>query len=243
MKFSIIHPSRSRPDKSYVTISKWLSMATNLSDIKAYVSIDVDDQENEKYVDLFVRHAQSHVNLCTNKNRSAVDAINNAAISAYAEWADILVVVSDDTDCFLGWDAAILNEVKNKKDWILKTQDGIQDYIITMPVLDSIYYDRLVKLQGGLYHPGFEHLFCDTYLTCQADILGRKLTSDLMFRHNHYSNSVGKEGPDELHKRNDATWSQGEELFIKLMKEFSPEERSRITNPGMRNWLRNKGVR
>lgn len=149
------------------------------------------------------------------------------------------MVVSDDTDCFPNWDTALLKEVEGKTDWILKTPDGIQPWIITMPVMDRAYYNRT----GYIYHPDFQHLFCDTYLTCVADITGRKITSNLMFKHNHYSVSGGQEKPDELHKRNDATWRQGEETFIRLMKEFTPEERSRIQDPGMKNWLRNKGVR
>jgi hypothetical protein len=100
-------------------------------------------------------------------------------------------------------------------------------------VMDRTYYNRF----GYIYHPGYEHQFCDTYMSCVADITGRRITSNLKFTH---LNDTIK---DDLRKRTDATWKQGEELFIKLMKEFSPEERSRIQDQGMKNWLRNKGVR
>ena len=61
------------------------------------------------------------MSLIINKNRSCVEAINKAAEIARG---DILIVVSDDTDCFPGWDTALLKEVEGKEDWILKTQDG-----------------------------------------------------------------------------------------------------------------------
>lgn len=230
MKISLIHPSRGRFKKSKDCTYTWRWLADD-KNFELIVSIDKDDKDAEYYKDFYLGFT------LVSENRSAVDAINNAAKVASG---DILIVVSDDTVCCNGWDTAILKEVNGKTDWILKSQDGIQKYIITNPIMDRAYYNRLLTLQNGIYHPGFDHLFCDTFLTCQADILGRKITSNLMFKHDHYS--VNGTKPDELHKRNDATWKQGEETFIRLMKQFTPEERKRITDPSMRNWLRNKGL-
>lgn len=229
---SIIHPSRGRPQKSFETIRKWQKcfMGCTGEQIETIVSVDMDDFTLNAYIRL---HGRA---VLLNNNRSAVDAINNAAKVATG---DILIVVSDDTEPVEFWNKKIHEEVNGKTDWILKTQDGIQPWIITMPVLDRAYYNRF----GYIYHPDFSHMFCDTYMTCVADINGRKLTSDLMFKHNHYSASGGKEAPDAINKKNDATWSQGEETFIRLMKEFTPEEISKIQDPGMKNWLRNKGVK
>lgn len=223
---SIIHPSRGRPEKSEETISKWLGNSTFY--INLIVSADSDDPKLNEYKEIWTADC-----VIAHSNKSAIEAIN---IGAKKATENILMVVSDDTECFPRWDVALIKEVEGKKDWILKTQDGIQKYIITNPIMDREYYNRA----GHIYHPDFQHLFCDTYLTCVADITGRKLTSNLMFKHNHYS--VNGTEPDELHKRNDATWRQGEETFIRLMKQFTPEERKRITDPSMKNWLRNKGL-
>lgn len=230
MRYSILHPSRSRAAKSFSTLMKW--MLSSVNDFELIISLDSDDPQKEVYKSLY-RNANAII--IENPNTSSVEAINNAAKIATG---DILMVVSDDTDAVDNWQESILKEVEGKKDWILKTQDGIQDYIITFPVLDKIYYNRT----GYVYHPGYRHLFADTYLTCVADINGRKITSNLLFPHKHYSHSGGKEGPDELHKRNDATWSQGEELFIKLINQYSIEDRRKISDFGMKNWLRRKGV-
>lgn len=198
------------------------------------VSLDENDPALLDYKEIYEFPARlCHAKLLVNNNRSCVDAINNAANVATG---DLLVVVSDDSDCFDGWDMHLINEVENKHDFIIKTKDGIQDYIITLPILDRDYYQRT----GYIYHPDFEHLFCDTYMTCVADITGRKITSNLLFKHNHYS--VGGSVMDEVNKKNDATWKQGEETFLRLMKEFTPAERARIKDPGMKNWLRNKGI-
>lgn len=238
MKISVIHPSRSRPEKSFSTIRNWMLNRSKCGvEVEFVISLDSDDpllSEYERLYD-FKNKNYSDFRFYVHDNKSSVEAINSAARACLG---DVLMVVSDDTEPAKCWDCALENELKDKTDWILKTQDGIQSYIITMPIMDRAYYNRF----GYIYHPGFDHLFCDTYLTCLADINGRSITSNLLFPHRHYSHSGGKEGPDELHKRNDATWKQGEALFIKLMKEFTPQQRSLIKDQGMKNWLRNKGV-
>lgn len=233
---SILAPSRGRPDKCFDNLNNWIDKS-GLPGIEVIVSLDEDDPELKNYQRLFAGRDYSWFRYYAHSNRSAIDAINTAAAAARGE---IFIVVSDDTDCFNGWAYELTKEIDGKYDFILKTKDGIQDYIITNPIFDRIYYSRLLALQNGVYHPDFDHLFCDTYLTCQADILGRKLTSNLMFKHNHYS--VNGTEPDELHKRNDATWKQGQETFIRLMNQFTLEERRRIKDQSMKNWLRNKGV-
>lgn len=236
MRFNLIHPSRRRPIKSAETFKKWSDAAEYPQGAIWILSVDYDD-DIPAYVDAYQSLTHTLVSPVINKNKSSVEAINNGAKHFMAE-GDVFIVVSDDTEPCHHWDTKIYEVVKDKTDWILKTQDGIQSYIITMPVMDRAYFNRT----GTIYHPDFVHLFSDTYLTCLADINGRSITSNLVFPHRHYSHSGGKEGPDQLHKRNDATWQQGEALFIKLMKEFTPQQRSLIKDQGMKNWLRNKGV-
>jgi hypothetical protein len=240
---SIIHPSRGRPKRALETFYKW---SDHTPRERYILSLDYDDPCLQEYLntmpDWFTlwsdtnKQPSQNAYIVVGKNRSAVDAINNAA--RYA--SGVLIVVSDDTEPCTNWHYEIELISRNQpflSPWILKTYDGIQPYIITMPVMNREYYEMF----GYIYHPDFQHLFCDTYLTCVADIKGKKISSNLLFKHNHYS--VNGEKPDDLNKRNDATWKQGEETFIRLMKQFTPEERSRIQDQGMKNWLRNKGVR
>jgi hypothetical protein len=223
---SIIHPSRSRAAKSVATVDKWIDLSSNYANIQLIVSLDEDDPKLDEY-----KQAYDSLAYIINRNRSCVDAINNAAKKANG---DILIVVSDDTDCFVDWDLYILKVSEGMgNDWILKTQDGIQPWIITAPIMDRAYYNRF----GYIYHPDFEHMFCDTYMTAVADITGRKITSNLEFK--HLNNTIN----DDLRNRTNGTWKQGEETFIRLMKQFTPEERNRITDQPMKNWLRNHGVR
>ena len=94
----------------------------------------------------------------------------------------------------------------------MKTWDGTQGWIITLPIMDRTYYNRF----GYIYYPEYLHMFCDTELTAVADLTARKITSDLKFMHNHYS--VTGTGMDEISQRADRTWQQGERLFIDRYK-------------------------
>ena len=227
MRITIIHPSRSRPEKSKKTIQKWFKDADRMREV--IVSLDDDDPFVSDYKNAY------QMNALVSKNRSCVDAINNAAKLAEG---DILMVVSDDTDCFPGWDTALLKVVEGKTDWILKTDDDIQDWIITLPIMDRAYYNRF----GYIYHPDYTHMFADTYMTAVADITGRKIKSKLLFKHLHPGHSGGKEMPDALNRRNDLTWMQGQDTFIRLMNQFSKEDIRKVEDRTMINWFRQHGV-
>lgn len=199
---SILHPSRSRPEKSWTTIQKWIAYAG--TEVELIVSLDHDDPKLGQYMD-------KYENMLISINKSAIDAINNAAKIAKGE---ILIVVSDDSDCPSNWANKIIEATKGKRDWILKVNDGIQRWIITMPIMDRTYYSRF----GYIYYPGYGHMFCDTELTHVADILKRTIKrDDLNFPHRHYS--VTREKKDEISIKADSTWNQGKQLYLQRVRD------------------------
>lgn len=233
MRFNIIHPSRKRPIKSAETFKKWSEAAEYPQGGIWILSVDYDD-DISAYVDAYQSVAQTLVSPVINKNKSSVEAINNGAKHFMAE-GEVFIVVSDDTEPCHHWDTKIYEAVKDKTDWILKTQDGIQSWIITMPVLDRAYYNRF----GYIYHPSYKHLFADTELTCVADITGRKLNSKLLFPHNHYS--IGKTQIDDVYRKNDATNAEGEKIFLeRYARNFDLPKGGRIEGQDMINWLKKK---
>lgn len=232
MKISILHPSRGRPQKAFETTKKWIENAG--CEIEYILSLDWTDHELFVYKELYFE-IQSNGQVITNHNRSAIDAINNAAKIATG---DILIVLSDDFDCPKDWGKQIIEATQGKTDWILKTPDGIQRWIITMPIMDRVYYNRF----GYIYFPEYLHMFCDTELSCVADLTGRKIEANIPFVHNHYS--IGKSQKDEVSERADKTWDQGEKLFLQRYKENfglkSEEIKGQITSQEYLNWIRNK---
>lgn len=228
MNFSILHPTRGRPQKSFETIKKWLRAHVSCNGFpEVIVSVDMDDPCLNAYINLHGKR------VIVNHNRSAVDAINNAAKVCTG---DIIIVVSDDTDCPDGWNDLLENAIGDRNDFIAKTPDGIQKWIITMPIMDRAYYNRF----GYIYHPDYLHMFCDTELTCVADLTGRKIELDISFPHNHYS--IGKSVKDAVSDRADKTWSQGESIFIERYKRNFDlvNTPGKITNIEYLNWIKAK---
>jgi glycosyltransferase involved in cell wall biosynthesis len=210
MKISLLCPSRSRPGKAIGNLCDWFDRMTGDFDVEIILSLDSNDPQLDVYHNL--NEAQDRVAdiILVSENKSAVDAINAAAEKATG---DIFIVVSDDTDCLPSWDEALVKIVEGKEDWILKCNDGnIQSWIITMPVMDRKYYQRF----GYIYQPEYEHMFCDTELTAVADLLGKKIECDLVFKHLHYS--VTKEAKDSVSEKADSTWAKGEALFLSRVK-------------------------
>lgn len=218
---SLIHPSRGRFKQAAEAHRRWVTRAG--IDVHYILSVDTDDPQINEYRKMDPR-------VVYNKNRSAVDAINNAARVSHG---DIFVVMSDDFDCPENWAVKLIEETRGKTDWVMKTQDKIQGWIMTLPIMDRAYYNRF----GYVYHPDYLHMFCDTELTAVADLLGRKITSNLQFIHNHKAR-----GTDATYERNDKTWNQGEKLFIERYKRnfdlvgFP----GRITSQEYLNWIKGK---
>jgi len=225
-KISLIHPSRSRSSKAIEVAKRWIAQAGE--QVEYILSIDSDDPEKALYYHLFLGRR-----IICKDNRSAIDAINNAAKEATG---DIFVVVSDDFDCPSQWATSLLRCVEGRTDWIAKTNDGIQRWIITLPIMDRAYYDRF----GYIYHPDYMHMFCDTHMTAVADLIGRKINLELRFPHNHYS--VGKSDRDDINIRADKTWGQGEYTFMKHYRNNFGlvDPPGRITDQNFLNWVNQK---
>jgi hypothetical protein len=198
MKISIIHPSKGRPEIAYRTIQKWLAYAD--MDVEYILSVDTEDvywyfAGGEYFI------MNKKIKMIHNKNKSAIEAINKAAEIVTG---DLFIVVSDDFTCSRNWCSKLLRLVGDRTDFIVKTRDGIQKTLITLPIMDRKYYNRF----GYIYHPEFLHMHCDEEMTIVAHMLGRVIDIDMTFEHMHYS--VGKSRKDAINERNDSTWAHGQ---------------------------------
>lgn len=208
MKISVIHASKGRPQQATQTCLKWLSRADNY--IEYVLSLNGDDRD--KYPELIQNCKKFNTGLLTwgSKVNSAISAFNNGAESASG---DLLIAISDDTDCPEHWDTLLINALTYyAPGYCVKTDDGLQPTLITMPIMDRAYY----KHYGYIYQSDYQHLFADQELTAVAMMTGKYIKLDLSFPHLHYS--TGKTPKDEINVKNDLTWRQGEMLFNDRLK-------------------------
>lgn len=219
---TIIHPSRGREALAYDTMKKWLSKCKHPKLVDYWLSIEPDNLE--AYKCFF--HAEQ---IIVNNNRSVVDAINNCAKAINF---DILVVISDDFECPLHWDDILLNAIGDKTDFVLKTYDTTQQWIVTLPIMDKVYFNQF----NYVYYPEFKHMFCDTWLTHVADIEKKLIIrNDIVFPH-----VTGITNNDAINQRNNSTWGQGMQLYFDLVKNNYPNNYD-LTQPNATahiNWLK-----
>lgn len=232
-KITIIHPSRSRPDLCYKTCDNFLTNSSQ-ENIEYFVSIDNSDPEKDKYL----QNKTDCVKLLIGNTNSCIEALNFAAEETNFE--DILVVVSDDFTCQKNWDVKLRSSIGDKKDFVLKTNDGREPWIVTFPIMDKIYYNRY----GYVYNPEYKHLFCDTEMTHVAEITDR-LLEDFNITFEHLATNVTHN--DSVNQRNSSTWAQGENVYLsRVRNNFGLPQESmlkKVSHPSHVCWLEGKGIK
>lgn len=225
MKISVIHPSRGRPLKAKRAYNHWTGNGVVFEWI---VSIDTDDPTANQYKELFKNDA---VKVVQYPNRSITDAVNNGA-----RWTsgDLLIVVSDDFLCPPGWSEGLIKHLQGKSDFVARVSDGKQNWIVTLPMMDRVYYDG----KGYMYNPAYLHMFCDTEMTTVAELEGKIVDVPMVFTHEHPMYGACKE--DETNRRANRTWDQGKKVYLSRLKtNFGiADVKGAISDPSHIDWIK-----
>jgi glycosyltransferase involved in cell wall biosynthesis len=200
MGITVIHPSYGRPAQALQTANSFINLAK--SEFQYILCCSKGDPLLQEYNNLF-----DDFLIC--KEATCIAAMNLAA--KYAT-GDLIVCISDDFECFPGWDEALKNEVKGKKDFVLQVDDGVRAKgcdtrnIVSFPIMDKTYYSRY----GFVYHPSYKHHYADEELFRVALATGKLIRSDLVFKHVHYINGARK---DLTYQKNSKHHEQGKQNF------------------------------
>lgn len=197
---SVLHPSRGRPEMAYNARQQWVR--TSSKPFEHIMSLDQDDEKIMAYR----KHpySESH-RILINRNRSVVDAVNNAARVCIG---DLIVVMSDDFVAPQGWDEIVWEKYMFLKDLsksnlvAILVGDGIQTDLTTMtlPIVSKALYQRL----GFIYHPDYFSVFADNDITETCRELGcLSVHPDIVFEHHHYLN--GKNKIDATYRRENSS--------------------------------------
>lgn len=208
---TLIHPSRGRAAKAAATLFKWLNNASGKIKIEHILSIDNDDEQKQKYFDLF-----KSSNITCNNNTNLVQATNVAAKLANG---DILVYLSDDFSCPKQWDGLITEKLKTHigKPGVLKVSDGHQKptaEVITIPIITKEAYKTL----DYFFHPAYKSMYADKDLFFVCEKKGWIINAtELLFTHEHYC--AGYTTTDETYKRSELNIETGKQTFRKRKSE------------------------
>ena len=212
----IIHASRGRASQAEQTYRNW-SQLLSLGDSYT-VAIEADQL-----------HDYRHLPTLVVPSKTAISAFNLAAqvLSSKFKESDIIIALSDDFP--IPCDLDLIRDAVDA-DGLLKTYDGVQNWIVTLPIMGAVYYQN----KGYIYPPQYSHMFADTHLTHEAEIEGKlQFRNDIVIKHEHYS--IGGVAKDFLNERNDATFEQGKATYLQWAKD-KPLPTSQEAQ-GLRNWL------
>jgi hypothetical protein len=206
VKFTLIHPSRGRPQQAIQTAQEWISKAGNV-EVEWILSLDVDDPKLKEYQVALSDY--SIYKMCVNSNTCVVEATNKAA--QYAT-GDVLIYLSDDFKCPDNW-GELIQSKKLWGKWLLKVDDCLQKFsvaVLTIPIMSKELYETL----GYFWHPAYRSMFVDEdlYWTCKNNGW-LHLAPELKFPHIHPSN--GKAANDETYIRSSQNWNSGKETFAR----------------------------
>jgi hypothetical protein len=188
------------------TLSEWMDNCVHPGRVK--VHIVVDDEETAEYLSDF---DFLHV---TKKRSVGVVKPLNALLSEYEPKEDdeIMIVASDDFSAPTNWDMYLEEKFSSFKG-VLKVNDGHMEDIISIPILT---YKAYCEMGKTIYHPAYDHMFCDKELHDTASELGLMQAvskADPIWEHHHPH--YQKRDSDDNDKRNSQSFSDGKEIYRK----------------------------
>jgi hypothetical protein len=212
MKILIKFPTRSRPEKFFEVLDKYISMLEEPENTHFLVSCDLDDPSmfNPEVIERL--NGYRNLVLRFGMNRNKIEAIN---ADMEGRDFDILLLASDDMiPQQEGYDTVIRQNFKKffpDTDGVLWFNDGYQGKNLnTLCILGKKYYDRF----GYIYHPSYVSLWCDTEFTEVSKILNKvKYIDHVIIKHEHPV-WLGQEW-DDLQKKNDSFNNRDMDIFIK----------------------------
>jgi hypothetical protein len=196
MELLIKFPSRSRPRKLLACIQNIIDHAVT-DQYHILLTLDKNDYLTNT---LEMREKLAAfgplVSVDWGHSFNKIDAVNRGVPES--GWR-IIMLTSDDMQIdYTGFDKLIIDDFNREfpdGDGVLQYPDGFTTGILTLPIMDKIYYDRT----HYIYHHAYKSLFCDEEAIIVAKQLGRLWQAPTSFyRHMHPANVAGLEVDAQL---------------------------------------------
>lgn len=207
-----------RPTQFKSAHSEWIKRSDNPENIQTYVAVNW-----KEHADQLRDYLNKNYIITVNTNKIGVcypsyQLSSNLGIKmGVAKDDDIVVFASDDFMAPQGWDTYLINKLNEKGDVGLMVRDGYQlpdssnmlHAAVTIPIMT---YGCLIKMNGIIYHPAYNHMFSDCELYNNLKDLGMlyddRLNDDTIFEHLHYAS--GKRNADDADQAYNSKWAEDE---------------------------------
>lgn len=218
MRLLIKFPTRSRPNKFFEVLDKYIKLLDEPENTSFLISCDEDDNtmNNPETLNRLSKYIEkNNLSVKFSQNKNKVEAIN---ADMEGQEFDILILASDDMiPQESGYDSIIKQNFRKffpDTDGVLWFNDGYQgNRLNTLCILGKKYFDRF----GYIYHNSYVSLWCDTEFTEVSKMLNRvKYIPHVIIKHEHPV-WLGQEW-DDLQKKNDSFNNRDMENFQKRQK-------------------------
>ena len=191
-------PTRSRPDKFFLSLDNIINNIADKVNYKILVSADANDTTMyNKEVLTRLKYYMENYNVVPvfGTSKSKIDAVNRDVEKI--EDFDIIIVMSDDMEF----------QVYGN----LHFNDGfVGSRVSTMSIMGRLFYDLHGKY---IYHPSYFSLFCDDEYTLIANKLNKMhYFPEIIFKHKHPANGFGV--PDKLLDETEAYYEIDKKNFL-----------------------------
>jgi hypothetical protein len=181
-----------------------MSKAKVSENVEYILCLAENDPHLKEYGDVF---KQSRAIIWVAPENGLIKQVNYAAQKASG---NLFVNVSDDFSCPYNWDEILLEATKFRKCFTVKVCDGIQPFVMTLPIMDREFYNMI---GGYVFYHEYKHMYADEELASVSKILNTTINVDAVFPHNHYS--TGKSRKDDVNEENDSFYGVDLETFTR----------------------------
>lgn len=215
-KISLIHPSYGRPHMARMCFKEWMTKSSVPEEQIEYIlCLSQKDRTLDAYLSIFSR--EPRVTIIIVPFNGMIAQLNRAASLSTG---DIMIGLFDDFGCEQFWDKELLKFHESMRcgrdfyySYVLKTEDGIQPDILTLPIMNRGAYERL----GYMYNPIYYHMYADEELEKVAKNQHLYHRADIMFPHRHYTKGFHKK--DATNVQNEKYYQQDAEIYYKRKKD------------------------
>ena len=185
MRLVVKMPTRSRPQKFFQVMERYINFCSGVRDVHFFASMDHNDLSmNNQNVHLalqkFKQKTNNKFHYSFGNSKTKIEACNADLDKILDLNPDIILLASDDMiPVVSGYDDIICRDMETHfpdTDGVLHYNDGFsgQGNLITLSILGKKYFDRF----GYIYNPEYQSVFSDDEFTQIARILNKVVYSD-----------------------------------------------------------------
>lgn len=212
-KISLLHATRGRPQQCVDIRGDWMRMSTSRGGVEHIFGIDCDDKET-------IAACVNYRKVIVTPGGTTPGAYNAAAAVSSGH---ILILISDDTIPFPGWDEAIWQRIGKQaeagEEVVLAVSDGHRtDKLMCVQVMSRARYVK----QGHAFSEEYQSMYADNEFTWRAyrDQVVVE-ARDIVIEHKHPLYEGKGTDADETYKHTNAPerYAKGRQVF----KERNPD--------------------